>query len=111
MPFACLHLCLAGYAMPVHSPFAKPDGRFGVTAIAAAKMLNSSSSSSNSLDALRTAPSSATDRSETYSASFEDLWSGISLGCRGGGARPSPPATEDQLATGFFGKLPKEVGR
>ncbi|KAK1963364.1 hypothetical protein LY78DRAFT_660370 [Colletotrichum sublineola] len=67
-------------------------------AITTAEVLNSS----DSLDALR-APRS--DR-EAYSASFEDFWSGIDLDCHG--AEPNP-AMDDQFATGFFGKLPKEI--
>ncbi|KAK1975091.1 hypothetical protein LZ30DRAFT_809709 [Colletotrichum cereale] len=66
--------------------------------ITTAKML----SSSDSLDALR-AP--RPDR-ETYSASFEDFWSGISLDCY---SDQRSHAMDHQLAAGFFGKLPKEI--
>ncbi|KAK2036107.1 hypothetical protein LZ31DRAFT_571569 [Colletotrichum somersetense] len=45
---------------------------------------------------------------ETYDASFEDFWRGISID-HDGTEQPSP-AMDDQLATGFFGKLPKEAG-
>ncbi|KAK1574589.1 uncharacterized protein LY79DRAFT_652390 [Colletotrichum navitas] len=60
-------------------------------------------SSSDSLDALRRSPRSD---GGNYSASFEDFWSGISLDCDS--TQPNL-AMDDQLATGFFGKLPEEV--